>query len=322
MANVAALSAHHDIGTSQSSAQQQPHGERLRIQQQQDAKRADRRRIRCQPEHLGLGPRSAAARREQRVAEQPPQDERDAHALARGALLAEHVAAQRQRQQRNALQRESDREAARGPVDRRVAQLQEEPGHDPPAHGEEQRGAAQREGRAFAPHGGGAMRARPAAHRRAAVARATTLRSGTRTAASRCAARTSGSRTADTSTTRSPRAHRLTVRITARQPRGHAARAAPRRACGRARRPCSGARARRWLVAGIAQVTAGCETMNFSATCAQLSQSISAAQAGRRWRASCRSSAPSRNGRLTMTAMPRSCASGRMRCSTSRSSRL
>ena len=40
------------------------------------------------------------------------------------------------------------------------------------------------------------------------------------------------------------------------------------------------------LVAGIAQVTAGCETMNLSANCAQLSQSISAAQAGSRWRCS------------------------------------
>ena len=41
-----------------------------------------------------------------------------------------------------------------------------------------------------------------------------------------------------------------------------------------------------WLVAGIAQVTAGCETMNFSTTCAQPSQPISAAQPGRRWRCS------------------------------------
>ena len=42
-----------------------------------------------------------------------------------------------------------------------------------------------------------------------------------------------------------------------------------------------------WLVAGMAQVTAGCVTMNFSANCAQPSQSISAAQAGSGWRASC-----------------------------------
>ena len=46
------------------------------------------------------------------------------------------------------------------------------------------------------------------------------------------------------------------------------------------------------VVAGIAQVTAGCETMNFSRNCAQLAQSISAAQAGSGWRASARISAP------------------------------
>ena len=36
------------------------------------------------------------------------------------------------------------------------------------------------------------------------------------------------------------------------------------------------------VVAGIAQVTAGCETMNFSTSWAQLAQSISAAHGGKR----------------------------------------
>ena len=35
-----------------------------------------------------------------------------------------------------------------------------------------------------------------------------------------------------------------------------------------------------WLVAGIAQVTAGCETMYLSSAWGQLSQPISVAQAG------------------------------------------
>ena len=38
------------------------------------------------------------------------------------------------------------------------------------------------------------------------------------------------------------------------------------------------------VVAGMAQVTAGCETMNLSRNCAQLAQSISAAQPGSGWR--------------------------------------
>ena len=61
---------------------------------------------------------------------------------------------------------------------------------------------------------------------------------------------------------------------------------------------------RRWStreVAGIAQVTAGCETMNFSTSCAQPSQPSSPANPGSGCGASARSSAPWRNGRLAMT---------------------
>ena len=59
-------------------------------------------------------------------------------------------------------------------------------------------------------------------------------------------------------------------------------------------------------VAGIAQVTAGCETTNFRRTCAQLAQSISAAHPGRgaRWTRSMRS--PFWKGRLQITAIFRS----------------
>ena len=84
----------------------------------------------------------------------------------------------------------------------------------------------------------------------------------------------------------------------------------------RLRRPSSGMRpwaaprfSRTWstrVVAGIAQVTAGCETMNLRTICAQLLQPISVAQPGSGWRCSFFVSSPSRNGRLTMTAMPRS----------------
>ena len=41
------------------------------------------------------------------------------------------------------------------------------------------------------------------------------------------------------------------------------------------------------VVAGMAQLTAGCDTTNFSAACAQLSQQSSAAQAGSGWRCQC-----------------------------------
>ena len=58
------------------------------------------------------------------------------------------------------------------------------------------------------------------------------------------------------------------------------------------------------VVAGIALVTAGRETLNFYTSSAQLVQSISAAHGGSGCRARARTSAPSRNGRFTITAMP------------------
>src|SRR5262249_9711498 len=100
----------------------------------------------------------------------------------------------------------------------------------------------------------------------------------------------------------------------------------------RRRRPSSGSRpegaprfSAAWaapVVAGIAHATAGCETMNFKRSCGQLAQSISAAQAGKGERANFRISSPRRKGRLTMTATPRSRASGRIRSSASRSRTL
>ena len=63
-------------------------------------------------------------------------------------------------------------------------------------------------------------------------------------------------------------------------------------------------------VAGIATVTAGWETTNFRNSCAQLAQSYSAAQAGSGCRPSARNRRPPWNGRLTITAMPRSAARG------------
>ena len=57
-------------------------------------------------------------------------------------------------------------------------------------------------------------------------------------------------------------------------------------------------------------------------TCAQLARPISAAHAGSGDARAAGSDAPCRNGRLTITAMPRSRASGRMRASTSRSRTL
>ena len=62
--------------------------------------------------------------------------------------------------------------------------------------------------------------------------------------------------------------------------------------------------------------------MNFRMSCAQLVAPISAANGGSGLRMIVLTRSPSRNGRLTITAMPRSRASGRMRFSTSRSSTL
>ena len=74
------------------------------------------------------------------------------------------------------------------------------------------------------------------------------------------------------------------------------------------------------LVPGMVQVTAGWDSTNFSSTCAQLVAPISAAQAGKGRSRSRRSRPPPPKGRLMITAMPRSAASGRMRRSASRSS--
>ena len=63
-------------------------------------------------------------------------------------------------------------------------------------------------------------------------------------------------------------------------------------------------------VAGMAQVTAGCETTNFRKTCAQFTQSISAAQPGSGFPCTRPNSAPPSKGRLAITAMRRSAASG------------
>jgi len=63
-------------------------------------------------------------------------------------------------------------------------------------------------------------------------------------------------------------------------------------------------------VAGIAQVTAGWETVNLRNSCPQLLQSISAAQSGSVCPLTLPNSAPRWKGRLTRTAMPRSAASG------------
>ncbi len=89
-----------------------------------------------------------------------------------------------------------------------------------------------------------------------------------------------------------------------------------------ATRRCSRARGPPRLVAGIAQETAGCETMNFSRTCAQFAQSISAAHGGSGECSTFRIRSPRRSGRLQITATRRSRASGRSRSSTSRSRTL
>ena len=75
-------------------------------------------------------------------------------------------------------------------------------------------------------------------------------------------------------------------------------------------------------VAGIAQVTAGCETANLRKYWAQLAMPSSFAQGGNGFPLTLSKSPPSWNGRLTRTAIPRSAASGKRRRSASRSSRL
>src|SRR5207244_4408503 len=76
------------------------------------------------------------------------------------------------------------------------------------------------------------------------------------------------------------------------------------------------------VVAGIATVTAGWERMNFKMNWAQLEAPISSTQPGSATHWNRRISAFWRNGRLTITAMPRSRASGRSRSSGSRSRML
>jgi hypothetical protein len=76
------------------------------------------------------------------------------------------------------------------------------------------------------------------------------------------------------------------------------------------------------VVAGIATVTAGWERMNFKMNWAQLEAPILSAQPGSATPSNRRISAFWRNGRLTITAMPRSRASGRSRSSGSRSRML
>ena len=75
-------------------------------------------------------------------------------------------------------------------------------------------------------------------------------------------------------------------------------------------------------VAGMAQVTAGCDTTNLRKNCAQLAQSISAAHPGSGLPATTRNRSPPSNGRLITTARPRSAASGRRSRSASRSAML
>jgi hypothetical protein len=74
------------------------------------------------------------------------------------------------------------------------------------------------------------------------------------------------------------------------------------------------------LVPGIVQVTAGWLSTNFSSTWAQLVQPMSPAQAGSGLSRRRRSRPPPPKGMLTITATPRSAASGSRRCSASRAS--
>src|SRR5262249_1616124 len=75
-------------------------------------------------------------------------------------------------------------------------------------------------------------------------------------------------------------------------------------------------------VAGIAPARAGCETMNLSRSCGHPEQPISAAKGGSGFLSNFWISSPRRNGRLQITAAPRSRASGRSRLSASRSRTL
>jgi len=59
-----------------------------------------------------------------------------------------------------------------------------------------------------------------------------------------------------------------------------------------------------WEVAGIAQVTAGCETTNLRKYCAQFVQSNSAAQAGNGWPCTRPNSAPPSNAARTVCGVP------------------
>jgi hypothetical protein len=75
-------------------------------------------------------------------------------------------------------------------------------------------------------------------------------------------------------------------------------------------------------VAGIAQVTAGCETMYFRKNWLQAVQSNSDAHSGRGRPCTRGKRFPPANGRATMTPIPRSRALGRIRSAASRSARL
>src|SRR5262249_37991492 len=70
-------------------------------------------------------------------------------------------------------------------------------------------------------------------------------------------------------------------------------------------------------VPGIAQVTAGCESIHLRKNCAQLEHSISAAHGGSSLPLTRRNSAPSANGRLTITATPSSAHAGSSRSAAS-----
>ena len=71
-------------------------------------------------------------------------------------------------------------------------------------------------------------------------------------------------------------------------------------------------------VAGMAQVTAGCETTNFRKNCDQAVQPISGAQSGSGLPSTSSNSLPVRNGRLISAALPRAAAAGSNRSSASR----
>ncbi len=75
-------------------------------------------------------------------------------------------------------------------------------------------------------------------------------------------------------------------------------------------------------VAGIAQVTAGCETTNFRKNCDHAAQPISAAHSGSGLPRTRSNRSPVRNGRLMITALPRARAAGSSFSSASRSPML